>query len=245
MAEPAGPRTTPRVGAARAVGPKGALALAAAVAVIAVAGLAVAEALHVTLLVKPEAHMASQGAAAGLGVALLVADIVLPVPSSVVMLAHGALFGVVPGAALSLVGRTGNAVVGVYLGRSAGHRFGRRVAPDGGRGAALVGRWGLVAVVATRPVPVLAESTLVAAGSMGIAPPAVVAAAVVGAIPEAVLYAVAGHLAGSYASAAVVFAAVIALAAVAWAAAGRWEARGRRRAAGDDGAEVLLERSTS
>ncbi len=38
---------------------------------------------------------ASGVVAALVGVGLLVADVVLPVPSSVVMLAHGALFGVV------------------------------------------------------------------------------------------------------------------------------------------------------
>ncbi len=45
------------------------------------------------------------------------------------------------------------------------------------KGAQLVGGWGLAAVVLTRPVPVLAEATLVAAGAMGLSPPAVVAAA--------------------------------------------------------------------
>ncbi len=47
--------------------------------------------------------MTGSGTAAGPGVGLLVADIVLPVPFSVVMVAHGALFGIVPGAALSLL----------------------------------------------------------------------------------------------------------------------------------------------
>ena len=197
------------------------MVVGSAVAVVALTGLALAEAFQVSLLVDPADRLTGRGAAAALGVGLLVADIVLPVPSSVVMLPHGALFGVVPGATLSLLGRTGNALVGVVLGRGAGSLLGRRFASDTGRGAALVGRWGLAAVVLTRPVPVLAESTLVAAAAMGLSPPRVVAAAVVGALPEAVLYAWAGAVVGSYVSAAVVFSAVLVLAAVMWAVAAR------------------------
>ena len=179
-----------------AIGAREALAIGVAVAVLAVLGLALAEAFDVTLLLEPEEAISPGGLAAWIGVGLLVVDIVLPVPSSVVMLAHGALFGVVPGAALSLLGRTGNAAVGVLLGRSAGGLLSRRTVrrPPSvqTRGADLVRRWGLAAVVLTRPIPVLAESTLVAAAAMGVPPAGVIVAAVVGALPEAVLYAVAG-----------------------------------------------------
>ena len=224
-----------------AVGARQALALGLGVAVVAVAGLALAEAFDVTLLVEPVDSIGARGLAAWVGVGLLVADIVLPVPSSVVMLAHGALFGVIPGAALSLLGRTGNAVVGVLIGRGAGNilsrRARRRSAADAGKGAELVGRWGIAAVVFTRPIPVLAESTLVAAAAMGLSPAAVVGAAVVGALPEALLYAVAGDIATSYANGAIVFVGVIVLAAAAWAVTGRIEStRSRRRADTDEAA---------
>ena len=200
-------------------GVRDAVAVAAGVAFVAIVGLALAEALDVTLLVDPAEVMAPSGVAAGVGVLLLVVDVVLPVPSSVVMLAHGALFGVVPGAALSLLGRAGNAVLGVVLGRAAGralrgHGGGRRGYGD--RGTELVRRWGLAAVVLTRPVPVLAESTLVAAAALGLPAPAVVTAAVAGAVPEAVLYALAGDVAASHTGAAVVFVAVGLLAVAAW-----------------------------
>ncbi len=213
-------------GAVRGVGLREGLIVATAVAVAAVAGLALAEALDVTLLTAPGEHMTGRGAAAAIGVGLLVADVVLPVPSSVVMLAHGALFGVVPGTLLSLLGRTGNAVAGVVLGRGAGTLLGGRSPSRSGGGADLVERWGLAAVVLTRPLPVLAESTLVAAAAMGLSPVAIVVSAVVGAVPEAVLYAVAGDLAETYASATVVFVGVIVLAAVVWAVAAR-KKRGR------------------
>ena len=224
-----------------AVGTRQAVAVGLAVAVVAVLGVVLAEVFQVRLLVDPVDSIEARGLAAWVGVGLLVADIVLPVPSSVVMLAHGALFGVVPGAALSLLGRSGNAVVGVLIGRGAGNLLSRRSrgpsAASSGKGAELVGRWGLAAVVFTRPIPVLAESTLVAAAALGLSPPMVIAAAVVGAVPEAVLYAVAGDIATSYANGAIVFVAVIVLATAAWAASARIEtARSRRGVIPDEAA---------
>lgn len=206
---------------------KRALLAGLAVAVLAVAGLGLAEVLDVGVLVDPEATMAASGPAALLGVALLVADVALPVPSSLVMVAHGALFGVVAGAVLNLVGRTGSALAGVLLGRGLRRS---RDGEDGGRGARLVERWGLAAVILTRPVPVLAESTVVAAGALGLPVPAVVAAAALGAVPEAVVYALAGAAAISSTGAAVIFAAVVALSA-AVAVGGTVAARRRCRPA--------------
>lgn len=168
---------------------KRALVAGLGVAVVAVAGLALAEALDVGVLVDPDDVMTASGPAALLGVGLLVADVLVPVPSSLVMIAHGALFGVAGGAALNLAGRIGSAVAGVLLGRALGSGGGP---VEGGRASRLVERWGLAAVVLTRPVPVLAESIVVAAGAYGMSMPVVVAAAALGAVPEAVLYALAG-----------------------------------------------------
>ena len=59
------------------------------------------EALGIPLLIDPTPWMRRGGVlAAALGVSLLVADVLLPVPSSLVMVAHGALFGVLIGTLL-------------------------------------------------------------------------------------------------------------------------------------------------
>src|SRR5436190_208419 len=52
------------------------------------------------------------------GVALLIADVFLPIPSSLVMIAHGALFGTAIGALLSPTGSVASALVGFALGRA-------------------------------------------------------------------------------------------------------------------------------
>ncbi len=201
---------------------KRALIIGLGVAVVAVAGLVLAEAFDVDILIDPDDAMATPGpGAALLGVALLVADVVLPVPSSLVMIAHGALFGMVGGAALNLLGRTGSAVAGVLLGRVLGLGGSH---DEGGRAYRLVERWGLAAVVLTRPVPVLAESTVVAAGACGLSMPKVVAAAALGSVPEALVYALAGAATLSYGRGAMVFGAVVCLSAAVALAAPQWKA---------------------
>jgi uncharacterized membrane protein YdjX (TVP38/TMEM64 family) len=81
----------------------------------------IVEALGVPLLTDPTPWMRHGGVlAAALGVSLLVADVVLPVPSSLVMVAHGALFGVVIGTFLSLLGSVGAALFGFAIGRRGG-----------------------------------------------------------------------------------------------------------------------------
>lgn len=139
----------------------------AAIVVALVLAFAVVEAAGVGVLSDPRAAMSDGGAfAAAVGVGLLIGDVVLPVPSSLVMLAHGALFGVGLGTLLSLLGTVGAAVAGVWIGRRSERLLGvsageRRRAQD------LVDRWGAVAVVATRPVPVLAEAVVIMAGAAG------------------------------------------------------------------------------
>ncbi len=140
----------------------------AAIVVALVLAFAAVEAAGVGVLSDPRAAMSDGGAfAAVVGVGLLVGDVVLPVPSSLVMLAHGALFGVGLGTLLSLLGTVGAAVAGVWIGRRSERLLG---VPAGERRRAqdLVDRWGAVAVVATRPVvPVLAEAVVIMAGAAG------------------------------------------------------------------------------
>jgi uncharacterized membrane protein YdjX (TVP38/TMEM64 family) len=180
---------------------------------------AVVEALDVPLLTDPEPVL--QGAplaAAAVGVGLLVLDVVLPVPSSLVMIAHGAAFGPLLGASLSLVGSLGAALLGFAVGRRGGPLL-QRVVPAGERrrADALLARWGMLAIVVTRPVPLLAETTVILAGASPLSWRRTALAALVGSVPAAVLYALAGSAAAGLANPVAVFALVLLLAGATWA----------------------------
>lgn len=184
----------------------------------------VAGAFSVAVLDDPTPYLAGAdvtGAAVGTG--LLVADVVLPVPSSGVMLAHGALFGAGLGAALSLAGSLGATLAGYGIGRWAGPPLLRAACSDAERARAdrLVGRWGVLAVAASRPVPLLAETVAVAAGASALGIGRTFVAGAVGAAPAAVLYAVAGAAGAGAPRGLLVFGAVLVLATALWLA-GRW-----------------------
>src|SRR3989304_6313426 len=81
----------------------------------------VAEWLQVPILTDPGYLLARAGwVGAFLGFGLLVADVVLPVPSSLIMTAHGLMFGVVLGTLLSTAGAFTAALVAFGIGRRGG-----------------------------------------------------------------------------------------------------------------------------
>jgi uncharacterized membrane protein YdjX (TVP38/TMEM64 family) len=193
-------------------------AVAGTVLAFLLVGFLVAEAFDLPLLADPTARLARGGVAGALlAVAVLTADAVLPVPASLVMVAAGALYGAVGGALLSLLGRVLGALVGYAIGQRGGPLVARLVPRDGReRADALLRRWGAMAIVATRPMPLLAETVTVMAGVSSIGWGRVALAALVGSIPEAVLYAGAGTLAHSVEEAAMIWVALVVLVGVLW-----------------------------
>lgn len=178
----------------------------------------VVEALQVPLLTDPRPYLQGHAAVAALtGVGLLLVDVLLPVPSSLVMVAHGALFGVVVGTLLSLLGSTGATLIAFGLGRSSTALLSRLVTPAVQQQAARVlRRWGPLASVVTRPLPLLAEAVAVLAGTSGMTWGQVAVAAVLGSLPVALLYALLGAAAIQGLSVAWVFLAVAVTAGGFW-----------------------------
>jgi uncharacterized membrane protein YdjX (TVP38/TMEM64 family) len=175
------------------------------------------EALRVPALTDPEGSIDRGGAAGALiGVGLLVADALVPLPSSVVMIALGALYGAPAGIALALTGRTAMALLGFAIGRRGGRLMERVRADDRARAEALLERRGALAIVVSRPVPLLGETVMVLAGASGMPWRRAALAAFVGSLPEAVVYGLAGGLSASFAEGAVVWALLLALAAAFW-----------------------------
>lgn len=177
------------------------------------------EEVEVPLLTNPSPQLIRGGGLeAPVGIGLLVADVALPVPSSTVMIAHGALFGVVWGTLLSLVGSTGAALVGFALGRRGGALLARFVRhEERTRADRMLTRWGALAIVITRPVPLLAETVTIMAGASPLGWGRAALAALVGSLPPALLYAMAGAAAAtSLANGALIFGLVLVVAGVFW-----------------------------
>lgn len=106
----------------------------------------------------------------GVIVGLLAGDILLPIPSSAVTTWGGGVLGLAGATAASTLGMTLGAVLGFGLSRLLGDRFvsRRSDAGDRERTALLVGRYGPVALVVTRPLPILAEACVLVVGTTGL-----------------------------------------------------------------------------
>ncbi len=161
-------------------------------------------------------------------VGLLAADVFLPVPSSIIMVLSGAAFGVFWGSAFALAG----SVIGEWLGFELVRRLGRdaslRIASD--EELVQMNRFfeqhGALAVIVTRPLPVVMETMSLVAGLSQMPRRVFLVASIVGTAPIVVVYAYAGAVSrqvGNLLPAAVI---IVAVAAAAWL----W-LRARRRAA--------------
>lgn len=132
-------------------------------------------------------------AAAEIGV--LAADILLPVPSSLVATLGGASLGVIAGTACAWLGMTLGSCAGWLLGRAAGIRG---AVPVDAETRAFVEakqcRYGPLVVVVTRPLPILAEAAALMAGSAGMPGRVFLAAAAPANLAIAFAWSLAGSL---------------------------------------------------
>ena len=152
---------------------------------------------------------------------LLASDIVLPVPSSVVATFAGARLGIAAGAATVWAGMTCGAVLGFALARWLGVAFTRRFAsPTDLETLRLASRqWGVALLALTRPLPILAEATVLLMGTAEMRWPQFLMAVSLSNLGIAVVYSLAGTIAQSRGQLLLALAASIALPLVATAAA--------------------------
>ncbi len=213
------PSTAFEVGAAADARPglRRLLLAAGAVMVALLVVFTVVQAWGPALLTSPEPWLESgRLVAATLGMGLLVIDALLPVPSSVVLVSLGALFGVAGGTALGMAGTMGGTVLAFGLGRLGQHRFSRWLPAGDQRTVDLVSQWGIVAIAATRPLPLLAETVAVLAGGLGVSWWRLCLGAAAGLLPTTAAYAVAGAT-GAKAGFIWVTVAMVGLGGLAWA----------------------------
>ena len=130
-------------------------------------------------------------------VALLVADVALPIPSSLVMVLSGAAFGVVGGSVVALVGSIGGEWLGFELVRRYRRRASRWLVGDDvevDRFARMFERHGAVAVAVTRALPVVMETMSIVAGLSYMSRRDFLVASFIGTAPIVLVYAYAGAL---------------------------------------------------
>lgn len=113
----------------------------------------------------------SPGTVAIAVIGVLASDILLPVPSSVVSTIAGRVLGFWGGAGASWCGMTAGAVIAFWLVRVFGRPLARWLSSDQelARTDALAARWGVFLLVLTRPIPVLAEASVLLMGTTRLA----------------------------------------------------------------------------
>jgi membrane protein DedA with SNARE-associated domain len=154
----------------------------------------------------PDAVPVSMGVAG-----LLAADVVLPIPSSLVSTFAGSRLGIALGALASTVGMTAGALAGYGAGRAFARPVTRRVVGSAelARAEALANRFGHWAVLVARPVPVLAEASVVLAGANGMPLPRFALLVTLSNLGISLVYACAGAYAATHSVFLVAFAAAL------------------------------------
>lgn len=131
----------------------------------------------------------------GLAVAaLLAADVILPIPSSIVSTSAGYLLGIAAGTAASFIGMTAGAVIGYVIGLRAGRSALRHIvtADQQARLEASAERGGNWLIALSRSIPVLAEASVIVAGAARMSFPRFLTVTALSNLGVAVVYATAG-----------------------------------------------------
>ena len=97
---------------------------------------------------------------------LLIGDVLLPIPSSLLMVANGALLGTVGGAIATIVSTVLGGALAFWLGRRGAPWLLARISErERARADRFFSRWGAMAVLVSRPVPIIAETIAILAGT--------------------------------------------------------------------------------
>ncbi len=148
---------------------------------------------------------------------LLGADVVLPIPSSFVMISNGVLFGAWIGGLLSVIGGIISSVIGYLIGVKSKRLTAKYTSnTEESRAKGFLEKYGYLAVIASRPIPVLAESISIISGTIGLDFKKVMLSSLIGLAPIAFIYSITGAYSTSFDSAAWAFALNIGMAALLW-----------------------------
>ncbi len=163
--------------------------------------------------------------------AILASDIFLPVPSSLVSTLAGAQLGILPATLASWVGLTAGGAIGFALARRCGRPLVRRFSSAGDVAAINAAglRLGIWLLAATRPLPVLAEATVLLLGTTEMPWRVFLPALALSNLGLAAAYSILGSLAWDHGAMPLALAASVAVPLLATAAARwHWTRRGRQ-----------------
>jgi uncharacterized membrane protein YdjX (TVP38/TMEM64 family) len=134
------------------------------------------------------------GLFAAVSFCILLSDILLPVPSSIVMFVNGAVLGILQGALLSFVASVSGSMLGYAIGRFPGKAI-NRLLPEKNRLQAdeAFRKHGPLTIIVTRGIPVLAEAVAITAGLRRMKAVDCLWLNMAGYAPVCLLYAVCGH----------------------------------------------------
>jgi uncharacterized membrane protein YdjX (TVP38/TMEM64 family) len=131
---------------------------------------------------------------ASLSFIILVSDIILPVPSSIVMYSNGAILGMLNGFLLSLISVILSSVVGYFIGRGSSAILKSEVDVSAKK---ILEKYGYPAVLITRGIPIISESVCIVCGFNRYNFVVYLALNVAGYIPICLIYAYFGSIAAN------------------------------------------------
>lgn len=119
-------------------------------------------------ILKDPTETLSQGGflSAIISMALLAADMFLPTPSTIIMIANGYIFGLSTGLFISFIGMMIGNLIGFGVGKYGGQWLENFFPTEKRTSTAnFMEKWGVLAIIISRPIPVLAESVMLLAGT--------------------------------------------------------------------------------
>lgn len=152
-----------------------------------------------------------------LSIGILASDILLPIPSSVVMLLNGKLFGVMQGTVISATGLFLSTITGYVIGIVFKKKIGYFISYQQREESEKIFRkWGFIALIISRPIPLLSESISIIAGIHRMKPGVLILSAIAGSVPGAFIYAYYGSMSNDIETQYYSFLLVIGIAVLAW-----------------------------
>ena len=148
---------------------------------------------------------------------LLGIDVILPIPSSFIMISNGVLFGFLVGGILSLVGGLISSMVGYFIGYKS-TRLAKRFSSvaEEAKARSFLEKYGSIAIIASRPIPVLAESVSIMSGTLQWSFRKILINSFIGLLPISFVYSLTGAYSTSFNSAGVAFLINIGMAGFIW-----------------------------